>query len=129
MSESISHRLQGLLNRTNAPADYLQLHTIRCLQVPLDRHPEPGFRWARAAWLWARLTRDGRANREIYQARAIKSIGSRKYKAQHVPQTHSIVGLSAKARVTAAQAPRATGRLARALYQGGTTGQPIARPR
>ena len=38
--------------------------------MPLDRHPEPGFRWARAVRFRARLTRDDHAYLTIYQARA-----------------------------------------------------------
>ena len=32
-----------------------------CLQVPPDRHPEPGFRWARSTGRWVHLTRDDHA--------------------------------------------------------------------
>ena len=42
----------------------------RCLQVPPDRHPEPGFRWARSAWRWVHLTRDDHARQAMFQARA-----------------------------------------------------------
>ena len=38
--------------------------------MPPDRHPEPGFRWARAIKLRVRLTRDDHATLIIYQARA-----------------------------------------------------------
>ena len=46
----------------------------RCLRVPPDRHPEPGFRWARAVKLWVRLTRDDHASLTIYQARAQRAL-------------------------------------------------------
>lgn len=50
--------------------------------MPPSRHPEPGFRGARAAWRWVHLTRDDRAHQAMYQAQALESIGSKKYKAQ-----------------------------------------------
>ena len=46
----------------------------RCLRVPLDRHPEPGFRWARAVLLRARLTRDDHTCKTMYQARALGAL-------------------------------------------------------
>jgi hypothetical protein len=51
-----------------------RLGEIRCLRVPLDRHPEPGFRWARAVWFRVRLTRDDHACQTIYQARALRAL-------------------------------------------------------
>ena len=40
----------------------------------LNRHPEPGFRWARSASLWVHLTRDDHASEEMFQARALKAL-------------------------------------------------------
>ena len=40
----------------------------------LNRHPEPGFRWARSASLWVHLTRDDHASKTIFQARALKAL-------------------------------------------------------
>ena len=39
--------------------------------APPDRHPEPGFRWARSDWRWVRLTRDDHARQTMFQARAL----------------------------------------------------------
>jgi hypothetical protein len=59
----------------------------RRLQVPPDRHPEPGFRWARSARHWVHLTRDDHARLAILPSPGSMSIGSRKYKARHALQT------------------------------------------
>ena len=40
----------------------------------LNRHPEPGFRWARSASLWVHLTRDDHASKTMFQARALKAL-------------------------------------------------------
>jgi hypothetical protein len=62
----------------------------RCLRMPPDRHPEPGFRWARSAWSWDHLTRDVHAPQEMFHARAQMSIGSRKLQpSMHRRQPHS----------------------------------------
>ncbi len=45
-----------------------------CLQMLPNRHPEPGFRWARSASLWVHLTRDDHASEEMFQARALKAL-------------------------------------------------------
>src|SRR5256885_10744594 len=47
---------------------------IRCLQRPPGRHPEPGFRGARAARRWVHLTRDDHARMAMYQARAHRAL-------------------------------------------------------
>lgn len=39
-----------------------------------DSHPEPGFRWARAARLRVHLTRDDHTRRAIYQARLRRAL-------------------------------------------------------
>jgi hypothetical protein len=39
-----------------------------------NRHPEPGFRWARSASLWVHLTRDDHASEEMFQARATRAL-------------------------------------------------------
>ena len=46
----------------------------RCLQMPPDRHPEPGFRWARSTGHWVHLTRDDHAWSVMFQARAQRAL-------------------------------------------------------
>ena len=61
----------------------------RCLQVPPDRHPEPGFRWARSTWCWVHLTRDDHAHQGMFQARALRALVQGNIK----PGTHCRHGL------------------------------------
>jgi hypothetical protein len=62
--------------------------------MPLDPHPEPGFRWARSAHTLG--PSDARWSRwwGNVPSPGSMSIGSRKYKAQRAPQTLPIVGLA-----------------------------------
>jgi hypothetical protein len=67
---------------------------IRCLQVPPDRHPEPGVQVGEV-----NLTSGSSDARCSHLSGNVPSpcsmsIGSRKYKARHAPQTVLIVGLN-----------------------------------
>jgi hypothetical protein len=106
-----------------------------CGDAP-DRHPEPGFRWARAARHWVHLTRDDHACQAIYQARALRALVQGNIKpSEHRRRLHCMPHLREnpnKKRVTGGVRLRSA--LRRAGATGGSTGRgrfrhPRVRPR
>src|SRR6478609_6992505 len=68
---------------------------IRCPPRTVNRIPEPRqFRWARSAWFRVHLTRDDHTCQAMFQALALASIGSRKYKV-HASATDEFIILRA----------------------------------
>lgn len=74
--------MRGRCAHERAQARYIGAAEGRgCPPRTVSRIPEPRqFRWARSAWFRVHLTRDDRTCQAMFQALALASIGSRKYK-------------------------------------------------
>jgi hypothetical protein len=74
--------------RPRDPKDLGAVVSNRCLRMEPNPHPEPGFRWARAAGLRVHLTRDDHAYLAMYQARLRRALEQGNIKFDNTADKH-----------------------------------------